>query len=220
MLTYTAVLYGSNTYHFTISSTAHHPVSLRSPQIFGPFGEQDRLPLLRNLRSIYIEVILNDNSHWGVKRQRARLEYFIEILKQNADDDNKKSLLQELKVTMSDRVTKTWHNRCSRPPHQLDKEKYIFGLESLVGLRGIKDVEVTGVPDWYAQCLQLCVEGKGGEVKETDWPKVQAKKGKAWSKKLVSTRQWWQPMLNWKEFAEQNRVECPKDIEKYWMDEA
>lgn len=98
----------------------------------------------------------------------------------------------------------------------------MFGLESLVSLHGIKDVEITGVPDWYATCLQLAIRGKGGEVEETEWPLVRVKKSRTtWCKKSkmvwVSTRKWYQPVFNWKEFAERNGVQVPEDVEKYWV---
>jgi hypothetical protein len=48
----------------------------------------------------------------------------------------------------------------------------MFGFESLATLSGVKDVSITGLPEWYAQCLTLCIQGIGGEVLETDWPLV------------------------------------------------
>ncbi|KAH7064075.1 hypothetical protein BKA63DRAFT_572509 [Paraphoma chrysanthemicola] len=229
-----AVLYGSNTYNFTINGVAHHPISMSSPLIFGPFSNDNgiRLPLLRNLRSIHIEVLLDDNSHWSVKRQRARLDYFVAVLKEHSDDDNRKSLLQELRVDV--RIP-TMDGLAYRQPGfrislqhlvQAPKtpDKFMFGLESLATLRGIKDVKITGVAEWYAQCLQVCIQGKGGDVLETDWPLVEVKRSKLrWSKRSkkmwVSTRKWYQPTLNWKEFAERNGIEVPDDVDKFWMAE-
>ncbi|KAH7382646.1 hypothetical protein DE146DRAFT_235051 [Phaeosphaeria sp. MPI-PUGE-AT-0046c] len=227
-----AVLYGSNTYEFDITSYRHFPISLKSPHIFGPFGTPDHLPLLRNLRSIHLEVSINGITHWVVKRQRARLEYFISVLKEHSDDADTRSLLQKMTVHLGPFRHRRPRLRCSIPrvpfPPNLSTDRYMFGLESLAALRGIADVEITGVPDWYAQCLQLCIQGKGGEVEETEWPEVKKKKVKktAWgqvksSKKtvMVSTRKWWQPMLNWIEYAERNGVEVPMGVERYWMDE-
>ncbi|KAH7072455.1 hypothetical protein FB567DRAFT_203593 [Paraphoma chrysanthemicola] len=229
-----AVLYGTNTYNFTVSGVAHHPISMSSPLIFGPFSNDNgiRLGLLRNLRSIHIEVLLNGNSHWTVKRQRARLDYFVAVLKEHSDDDNRKSLLQELRVNV--RIP-TVEGLSYFPPgfrislqhaaHALKTpDKFMFGLESLATLRGIKDVKITGVAEWYAQCLQLCIQGKGGDVLETDWPLVEVKRTKNhWSKQSkktwVSTRKWYQPTLNWKEFAERNGIEVPDNIDRFWMAE-
>jgi hypothetical protein len=213
-----AVLYGSNTYKFTITSSAHYPISLASPLIFGPFGDLNgsRLPLLCNLRSIRIELVLDDDDHWAVKRQRARLEYFVDILKQHSDDENRKSLLEELVIDVQIELTEPTPN----------VEKFMFGLESLATLRGIKKVTITGVPDWFAKCLALCIQGKGGDVLETDWPLVMKKRKLKttrfrWTEvtkvSCVSTRKWYQPMLNWTEFAERNGVVVPADVDKLWV---
>jgi hypothetical protein len=164
--------------------------------------------------------VLDDTSRWAVPRQRARLEYFVQILKQHADDENRKSLLEELVVEV----------RLPDAPDadapDVDVESYMFALESLTALRSIKKVTITGVPDWYAQCLTLCIQGKGGDVPQTDWPLVVVKrtleptksrfrkmKKDAW----VSTRKWYQPMLNWTEFAERNGVVVPADVDKFWV---
>ncbi|KAF2824400.1 hypothetical protein CC86DRAFT_296989 [Ophiobolus disseminans] len=226
-----AVLYGSNTYKFTIDGSAHFPVSLASPLIFGPFGDKDglRLPLLRNLRSIYIEVLLNADSHWAIKRQRSRLECFVDVLKQHSDDEDRKSLLQELTICVRIPVTPPRHHYTQAGTQitiPTDAERYMFGLENLSMLCGIKDVRISGLPDWYMQCLKLCIQGKGGEVQGTDWPLVQVKRtltSAKWTKKTkqfwVTTRKWYQPTLNWKEYALRNSIDTPEDIDKYWIAE-
>ncbi|KAF1939966.1 hypothetical protein EJ02DRAFT_407434 [Clathrospora elynae] len=216
-----AILYGANVYVFTIDGGSHFPVSLRSPLIFGPFGNECRLPLLRNLRRIAIDIVLNEYSHWAVQRQRSRLEYFVEVLKAHADDENKKSLLQELKVGFKRQFSDYNYNN-DPALHTSRAEKFMFGLESLAGLRGIKDVQITGLPEWYADCLQLCIQGKGGEVQLADWPLVEVTRRKdSWNRQKqkipVTSRKWYQPMLNWKEFAERNNVPLPDDIDKFWI---
>jgi len=212
-----------------IDGSAHFPKSLSSPLIFGPFGNNGgaRLHLLRNLRSIRIDFVPDTDSHWAVKRQRSRLEYFVDVLKQHFDDEDRKSLLQELYVDVripGDRGRDRRYSSNGNPiPLPKDSEKFLFGLESLATLRGIKDVKITGVPDWYAQCLTLVIQGKGGDVLETDWPPLEVKRSKStgWSSKKtskvwVTTRKWHQPTLNWKEFAQRNKVEIPDDIDKFW----
>ncbi|KAF1843420.1 uncharacterized protein K460DRAFT_378575 [Cucurbitaria berberidis CBS 394.84] len=219
-----AVLYGSNTYRFTVDSEAHFPLSLRSPDIFGPFGDNIRLPLLRNLRSIHIDVTLTCSfsetedgiyttaySHWVGKRQRSRLENFVELLKEYADDENRKSLLQELKVEMKAGMR--------------NNILLMFCLESLISLRGIRNVEIIGLPKWYAKSLQLCIQGKGGDVQEVDWPLVQVKRRRrcrvsgitSTKKEWVTTRKWYQPTLNWKEYAERNGIPTPEDVDNLWV---
>lgn len=223
------MLYGSNTYTFRIDGNPRFPKSLQSPQIFGPFGDtppggQSRLPLLRNLRHIKI-IVSSDcrrqRDYWVVKRQHARLEYFVQILSQHSNDVSKRSLLQGLTVQCGDRNPNGGFDDTFSLPYL---ERHMFGLESLAALRGIKRVDVTGVPDWYAKCLQLCIQGQGGDVQETDWPLVEVKRQvsgavtKRYRKVWVTTRRWYQPLLNWKEYAERNGVEVPDDIDRFWMD--
>ena len=153
------------------------------------------------------------------------MEYFVEVLKEHADDENRKSLLQDLAVEV--RLGNGAHYMrinpscyISQPP--ADSEKYMFGLESLASLRGIKDVEISGVPEWYAKSLQLCIQGNAGEVQEVNWPLIEVKRRRGGStsktiKGWVTTRKWYQPMLNWKEFAERNGITIPEDIDKFWV---
>jgi hypothetical protein len=184
--------------------------------------------LLRNLRRIHIEVVPDINSHWAVKRQRSRLEYLVEILKEYADDSDQKSLLEALKVDFQLTSQKPAQSACGKTVRGTinscvpkDTEKFMFGLESLAYLRGIKDVEITGLPEWYTKCLQLSIQGRGGGVEKIDWPLVGSRRrGKGnstqWKKYLVSTRKWHQPTLNWKEFAERNKITTSVDIEDFY----
>ncbi|EUC39555.1 hypothetical protein COCMIDRAFT_10357 [Bipolaris oryzae ATCC 44560] len=183
-----SVLYGMNTYKFTIHGRAIWPKSLRSPYVFGSLGHPLRLALLRDLRRIHINVVADVDSHWAVRRQRARLEYLVEILKEHADDQNKGTLLQHLRVDFrlarvpDPRLLPHYHSteysyeQFLRLPKRV--EKYVFGLESLAPLRGIKDVQVNGLPYWYTKCMQLCIQGKGGQVQEAVWPQLQVKRSR------------------------------------------
>ncbi|KAI2483465.1 hypothetical protein Ptr902_05782 [Pyrenophora tritici-repentis] len=208
-----SVLYGQNTYKFTVHGEPLEPISFRSPMIFGALGQtQITLSQLRNLRHIRIDLVAN-NYHWAVKRQRARLEYFVEILKMHADDADKKSLLEHLEV----HFTMTPRNFL----FPRDIEESMFVLESLASLRGIKHVDFTGLPDWYSNCMQLVIKGEGGDVEMTDWPLMEVKRrtyllNNRMKVHWVTSRKWYQPTLNWKEFAERNGVDVPEDIDKFW----
>jgi hypothetical protein len=70
--------------------------------------------------------------------------------------------------------------------------------------------------------MKLCISGKGGEVKETEWPDVQVtrKKKTVWQKgrtAWVTSRQWWQPVVDWREFAGRNGVHVPGDVGRFWV---
>ena len=149
------------------------------------------------------------------------MEYFVEILKEHGDDDNRKSLLVELKVSV--RLGKPQGGGGRGTPRLIppkDSEKFMFSLESLASLQGIKDVEIEGVPEWFAKCLQLRIQGKGGEIETVDWPPLQFKQRKGHKRKAKegwrTSRKWYQPMLNWKQYAECNHIAIPADIDKYW----
>jgi hypothetical protein len=188
-------------------------VYLRLPQIFGPFGTSHHLPLLRKLRSIAVAVSLNEFTHEGVKRLHARLRYFVSVLKKHA---GKQSLLQNLIVHV-EMVTDPRDPPYSAHEGLVTVETLMFGLESLTKLRGIRNVKVTGVPDWYARCLTLSLQGTGGDVRKYAWPLSARKKWNIMGRaRHVSAMEWWQPTLDWKEFAERNGVEMPEDVGKFW----
>ncbi|KAF2125127.1 hypothetical protein P153DRAFT_253500, partial [Dothidotthia symphoricarpi CBS 119687] len=221
-----AILYTSNTYLFIINSQAHSPLSLRSPQIFGLWSHPTHLPLLRNLPTIHLSISLDHSpgvEHWTVTRQRARLAYFVEILNQHANDKTRKSLLQHLVINVSCIASARHNPKTPSPPLPLPSipvEKFMFALESLAALRGVQNVQITGVPDWFARCLQLCIRGRGGDVREVVWPVVEVVRKRGVYRKArtkwVTTRKWYQPMLDWREFAQRNGVVMPDGVDALW----
>ncbi|KAH8729045.1 hypothetical protein GQ44DRAFT_607935 [Phaeosphaeriaceae sp. PMI808] len=225
-----AVLYGSNTYTFTVDAQTHGTTSLRSPLIFGPLGRDVGLPLLRNLRSIRIHLELDEYRHWGAIRQRSRLEYFVDILKEHLEDESKKTLLHELQIAfyvtenptghVNSNLRSEWPNYPVLPDNM---QKYMFSLESLTALHAIEKVKIIGVPDWFAQCLELSIRGKGGGVLESEWPLVQVRRtipsksiAKIRKNFWVTSKKWYNPALNWKEFAQRNDIDLPENIDEYW----
>ncbi|KAF2684388.1 hypothetical protein K458DRAFT_388856 [Lentithecium fluviatile CBS 122367] len=200
-----AVLYGTNTFKLDIDSLPHHPVSLSSPLVFGPLGLDHRLGLLRNLRSITLDVEVNTMDHWTVTRHRARLRHFVDVIKRHADDAQQASLLKTLRVRLNN--DKSIHHEFYQP------KKFMFALEELAALRGIEHVVITGVEEWFAQCLERCIKGDGGDVRELDWPLVEVKRKKDCYSKVkkawVSTRKWDSPVLDWREFAISNGIQFP-----------
>lgn len=186
-----------------------------------------RLPLLRHMRSMHFVVLVNWTDHWTVQQLRLRLDYVVAVFNAHADDENQKALLHELKVDFKAESTAQnfrgyrWRYKYPRPRiPPVNTEKCMFILDSLAALRGIKKVEITGLPDWYARCLQTCIQGKGGDVQETDWPLIRVKKQRDYTKTprkvWVTTRKWYNPIFNWKEFAERNGIDLPEDIDRFW----
>ncbi|KAF2475788.1 uncharacterized protein BDR25DRAFT_300762 [Lindgomyces ingoldianus] len=230
-----AVLYGQNTFRFTIDGKPHQPNSLHSSQIFGPLGFSNTLPLLRNLRSIEIQVehdSLAGSGHWENKRHRGRMEHLVNILKEHADDEDKRSLLKQMKVRFSyppdpyrPNMARNGHfgrlyphnvRRSNQIPPE-DVIKRMFAFESLAALRGIEEVQIDGLQDWFRQCLEMVMMGNGGELVKIEYPDIWVKRRKEGSRRakkiLATTRAWWQPLFNWEEFAQRNGIYTPKDAD-------
>ncbi|KAF2637629.1 hypothetical protein P280DRAFT_483038 [Massarina eburnea CBS 473.64] len=198
------ILYGENEFTFNIASWSYPKNSLSSPLIFGPLGEPHRLHLIRNLRNIQIIFLVEMHrfpDHWTVARYRGRIEHFIKVLKQHVDDENQKSLLKTLRIKFCPPSTLMLHEH---------RSYVMYPLEALISMSGIENVSVEGVEDWFAKCLEMCIKGQGGDVKEIKWPMVRKKTRKAdmhGSKNMyVTTRKWFQPELDWAEFAERNGI--------------
>ncbi|KAI8931195.1 hypothetical protein NX059_011545 [Plenodomus lindquistii] len=219
-----AILYGTNTFGFDIDGKAHNPVSLQSPRIFGVLGFGDRLHLLRELRTIIITIYVPGRTHhWTVKRLRARLQYFVTTLKEPSDDAKKHSLLETLRVELMPVPNINEDGSITEPNNAAT---VMLSLESLASLRGIKNVTISGdVPKWFSKCLELCIQGKGGEVKEIKYPLVEAirrdKKNKNKPESTwTTTRKWYHPTLDWKDFAKRNDIALPDDIDDILMTKA
>jgi len=110
---------------------------------------------------------------WGWRRQQARIQHFVDIIRQYAENENKKLLLQRLHVRITLQLgvyrqsTDSWNwerviNRA-------------WALEPLVSTPGIEEITFSlshsaGEPSWrwFGQCLILRMRGEGGELKEVD----------------------------------------------------
>jgi hypothetical protein len=211
-LTLSAILYTENTFAFDIDGVADHPVSMRSPRMFGPLGEQYRLHLLRNIRKIEITVSAPFyHDHWTQKRIRGRLDHFLSVLKEHADDESKRSLLTDLRVVLISERTDIG---------------VMWSLESLTALNGIQTVEICHATDsilyrvylpvWYRRCLELCIQGKSGAPPaRINYPLKQIKKTNSVGRKVktwVTTKKWFHAELDWRAFAERNGITIPNDV--------
>ena len=152
---------------------------------------------------------------WGHRRQHARVQYFVDILRQHGDDENKKSLLRRVGISL----------RCTQPLDHISFWKCVnrgvFILEPLAALTGIEEVIIGSDPrlDWFMQCLSLRMRGEGGELKKLEWPTKTTRrlrlrdKGKRPRKTTVSTWKPGIPTLDWFDFARRNGIEIPADTE-------
>jgi len=169
------------------------------------------------MRHIRLVLDINETGYWPGTRHRARLEHFVRVIKEYAEDDGKKSLLQGLSIGIA-------HNGKERAyDQQLEDawretepfrcvEKYMFALESLCLLMHIPKVSVTGVPEWFGKCLEKKIKGMGGDVTKTVWPATLGN-GK---QQPGTARKWYQPVYEWREFAAKNGVEMPEGADGFW----
>jgi hypothetical protein len=158
--------------------------------VFGPLRLANSLRLLRRIE---LEVKLDTsrpNLYWPMKKQRASLQHFVKVIKQQTDDDSKKSLLKKLsvKICAEDPWTRR-HLRIMGDDPRLYEDPVMFAAEELLPLRGIENVEITGVPAWYAECLQCCIQGREEDVNKHDYPQV--KKRVNMLMQRVSAKKWY-----------------------------
>lgn len=96
----------------------------------------------------------------------------------------------------------------------------MFALEPLTELSTVKNVNLVGLPGWFAACLAMRLRGEGGDLSTIEWPvKMVKRKGKGgrWRadrRVQVSTRHCSQPIYDWQEFAQRNGIALPKDAER------
>ncbi|KAF2714244.1 hypothetical protein K504DRAFT_371526 [Pleomassaria siparia CBS 279.74] len=216
------IFYSGNNFCLTLDGHAHYPVSLQSPDMLGALGHPCRLSLLRDLRNVHITIdpMMVKRQYWVHRRYRGRLSLLVQILKQYADQVNRRSMLKSLKVHF---VAPPANPRGYGDDYYdflvEEVSKNLFMLEELAPLRGVEEVVITGVPDWFALCLQLCIQGKGGHVNTAEYPKKEVREriGRKTSKKFVtrwvSTKEWHMPNLDWREYAVRNGIQLPADAD-------
>ncbi|KAF2180602.1 hypothetical protein K469DRAFT_692793 [Zopfia rhizophila CBS 207.26] len=208
-----AVLYGENEFLFDIDGQGGSPHWPIMRKIFGPLGEPDRLDVLRNLRKVELVLRLSRADRWAHRRHCARLQHFAEAL--GGKDGADSGMLKHLKVRFDSQVR--YVCGCRAKTIYVKSTKYMYALESLTHLRGIEKAEVLGVDDWFAKCLEKAITGTGGEVQEIDYPylvvKRKANGGQRKKRVTQTTRAWYQPKLNWDEFADRNGIKSSKDVE-------
>ncbi|KAJ4349814.1 uncharacterized protein N0V89_008433 [Didymosphaeria variabile] len=227
-----AILYGQNTFNFTITSV---PKKYDKTNVFGLFDDPTRKHLLRDLRIIALHVEVNDGSTLAIKRHKERLQQFVQELQKYSHDSNKKSLLEKLKVdwfaTSLNRRGHRFHvpgmsrgmgmrDTAIRSSHEAQR-KYIFGLEGLTALSGVEEVEITGayVPSWFIECLTRCLRGCAELPRPIDYPEILVRRknrdkgnGARRTYRMVemTTKKWCDPWLNWTEFADAEGIEIPE----------
>jgi hypothetical protein len=96
-------------------------------------------------------------------------------------------------------------------------EHYMFALEGLAELRylaTIKTFNVSGIPPWFAGCLQFCVTSKGGDPTYVD---LSSKPRKGIAAKIpIVSRKKIETVYAWKSFAVSNDIWVPEEVCRLW----
>ncbi|KAF2012986.1 hypothetical protein BU24DRAFT_425568 [Aaosphaeria arxii CBS 175.79] len=100
--------------------------------------------------------------------------------------------------------------------------RLLFGLENLLDLPTVREVHVEGedwaIPAWFARCLELCISsGDGNRPRLMDYPKREVRRKATKQTGPIrkgqymittqTTKQWFEPRYDWKEYAERNGIE-------------
>jgi len=212
MLTTDSVVhFEDNEFTFSISGQPLVSDYLSSDQIFGPLREPHRIHLVRDLRRIRLVLDIDAWGYAAGTRHRARVQHFVNVLNEHANDKDKQSCLRRLTVVIArdgedyayDEATENWHQAQKFRP----VKKQMFALEPLVFLLEVKEFKVVSVPEWFAKCLAMCVQCKVGKVTGYRWPRKGVK---------GTTKKWHQPALDWIEFARRNGIDLPEGVDKLW----
>jgi hypothetical protein len=198
ILTGLVIFFEGNEFIFSVSAQSQVPHSLSSAQIFGPLGAQHRIHLLRDLRCVRLVLDIDDGGYWAIVRHRSRMEHFVKLINEYAEDENKKSYLNQLTVC----IARNGRNYPFDP---------LIAKGTLVDLHPIKSVKVSGVPEWFVKCLEMGVRGEGGDVVWYKWPPDSSKS---------AIEKWREPTLYWMELAAKNGIELPDDVERLFMVES
>ncbi|PVI04536.1 hypothetical protein DM02DRAFT_651484 [Periconia macrospinosa] len=227
-----AILYGENIFRFEIQRRFNRYRCNTPPGLLDPFDFPSRQRVFGYLQNIVLVIDFDHTRNYanGGARTRARLEKFVKILEKFECDRGNKCHLRNLSIRYLDSLnTNAHHEPYDSPPRSntlrslaLTNDRFcierwdaklMFVAEPLARLKGVEHVECVGFDPWFGSCLEMCVKSEGGDVKEIDWPVRQIRRRKNKSglrgrKSIaeISKRQWWQPKLDWREFALRNGV--------------
>jgi hypothetical protein len=208
-------------------------------EVLGPFSLAHRQHFVRDMKHICLVLNIDDStSEMVVERHRARLSHFVEPINLHADYVSKKNMLRSSTVEVawycqdvrSDEPADMYHPHLDGGwvPKSGSVDTYMFALESLVEFRRIPELTVSVVAPWFALCLELCIRGEGEGIKKIQWPVYDElflqgivglrKAGPSTVKVLTSARMYYQPLLDWREFAKRKGVEIPDDVSiaRFW----
>lgn len=111
-------------------------------------------------------------------------------------------------------VNMHWPDPVAGPAfHREDKD--VFCFEALSNVNCTSEIKIGGLRNWFTQCLELRIQNKGGPLKKARWKIANTKRWHGHGTFRSSSKKWWYPEYDWKEFAERNNITIPGHYE--WL---
>ena len=213
-----AIFFDSNEFSFYLSGSTDD-----FSTTFGSFASEDRLALLRDIRKLRLVLNINSEKENAYPRLRYRLHQFVEQLRKHSKNEGKSSLLKTLRLGMACKGRDVvYDDRLGWTTVDIRLhsffEHHMFALEVLTDLRfvgTIKNVTVTGVPSWFADCLELCTSGSGGDLLRAPWFATYlecVQNVGVWHRRSPLESHEPSSIYDWEEFADRNDICSPFDI--------
>ena len=141
----------------------------------------------------------------------------MDAIKKHRQDERMGSRLKQLKIKVH--IVAEGYGRGDESALHRALKECMYTLEVLTELPKIEDVEITGPPTWFAECLALCISGQGGSVLLLRWPNRRLKNKKGMPR-YKSLRPDDNPSLDWSEFSQRNDIKLPDHMVEFFQQHA
>lgn len=178
------------------------------------------------MRSIHIDIVLDDPTPEGLKLLGRRISRFVNVLmlgsSSGATDHALKRL--EINVQVSGGFKYARHVLYGDDGSEWvdwELKHLLFPFEGLVKLRGVPETLIRGFPDsltWFAQCLMVQIAKQSGAPDKIPWQDIVTKSliAGSLSGHCATERHCQQPKFNWKGFANRNNIAIPSNSSDEW----
>lgn len=197
------IIYGENIFIFEAQGRRDRNRCSDPPPVWDPFGFPKRQRVFGHLQKIILTIDFDQTREYSKEgsRMRASLDRFVRIM-EKSEPDLDKCQLKKLSIQYLGNTPR------DSPGFEEWASKLMFVAEPLAALKGLDHVYCAGFDPWFGACLEMCIKGEGGDIKQIDWPVKEIRRRNPTGGKKhpaqISERQWWQPKLDWREFALRN----------------
>lgn len=190
-----------------------------------PNEKLTRLPYhtLRDMKDIQLVLEAKDPA----EGHEQFLERFVHVIGAHGEDDSRRSVLKRLEVRIrvcgSDDMDESLSAPSSGPFSSgdwamRDIERCMYTLEVLTKLPKADQIKIFGPPAWFSHCIELCIQNvQGSTVPELRWPTRKVKKTKTHMAYHKSKRLAGEPVLDWREFAQQYGIVIPEKSTSFYI---